>query len=357
MKSFLLTLTALVCVLGQCMAQQKEDIFHFNADKFDSKFYLGLGKDNKAILDLKDHEQLKHLPNMDSLLEKFLQDMRPFQDSFKDPLTIKRVEYKIDSSGRREIRIWQGLSPIGSSYVVNKGDIAALKMEQDTICVLGTNYRLVLLLNQYTELPGLLDGRIDVKIQELNEGKKDGDWVFNRKDNRVHLKSDQDISADRVWGDIPRPNDQLEINGAASIQNYKNYFVPSFSVGAMAVINNAEWKRHNSRSKYEIGAYWEPSFLFSNASGTMKAYRNDFVTLYLAYGHKDKTVEKRSPWINTLVISYLVGPRGGFYADHTFRVGIDEITIFKNNTRIMPMVYFNDFFKGVSPGIRLTQLF
>ncbi len=350
-------LTVLVCVSGQTIAQQKEDIFHFPADKFDTKFLLNLGKDNKAQLDLKDHDQLKRLPNIDSLLQRFLQDMKPFQDSFKDPLTIKRVEYKIDSSGRREVRIWQGPSPAGSSYVLNKGDLSALKMEQDTVCLLASNYRLVLLLNQYTELPDLLNGRIDVMIQELKESKKDEDWVYRPSDNGLHLKADEAISAQRIWGDVPRPQDQLEINGAVSIQNYRNYFVPSFCIGATAIINNQVWKRHNSHFKYAIGAFWEPMFLFSNASGTMKAYRNDFVTLYFAYGNKDKSVEKKSPFINSFSLSYLVGSRGGFYADHTFRLGIDEIVLFKNNTRIMPVVYFNDFFKGVSPGLRLTQLF
>jgi hypothetical protein len=335
----------------------KDRLFDFNDRHYHLRYRIDLATGNWIRLDILDDSVLSSLHAMDSLLRVFTRDIAPLRDSLTDELTIKKIDYRIDSSGRREIRIQQFPSK-GSSYVIDKGDLAALKLEQDTIYIYASNYRITLVLNQIMELSSLLDGTIDAKIRVLDQSKF-YDWVV-AKDGRMHIKSDPSISEARreqKWGNRIQPHDEMDFNLSMSIQNYKNYFVPSFNLGLRFVLNNFDWKRGNSSYKYVLGAYWEPQFFFRNTPGGLSTYRNDFVTVTFGYGRKDPDIYNRSVLNNDFSISYLVGNKGGFYAPHTFRVGLDEVQLFKRLTMIGPLVYFNNFFKGVTPGLRITQTF
>jgi hypothetical protein len=364
MKKIMYTLVLILGAKGIVLGQEKPapegkgSLFGFADRHFHSRFLIDLGKENKVQLDLAGHGDLDRLPDVDSLLRVFIQDMLPFRDSLSDELTVKTIDYKIDSSGRKEIRIQQ-FKPRASSYVMNKGELAALKLEQDTVRILSGFYRITLLINRLSELPALAGGTIDGKVRTLRQSSGQKDWVWNKGEG-VHLRTDPDISAERpgqLWGNRIQPHDMLEIMPSMSIQNYKTYFVPSFNLGLNFVINNFDWKHHNSRFKYLLGVWWEPQFFFQSASGGLRTFRNDFINLSFGYGLKDPSVKDKSPIINNFSLGYLVGNRGGFYAPHTFRVGLDEVSLFKDHTKVGPLVYFNDLFKGVTPGLRITQTF
>jgi hypothetical protein len=367
MKKIMYTLVLILGIKGMAFGQEngtsenttpggKDNVFGFSDGRFHTRFLIRLEKENKVRLDLLEHKDLARLPDIDSLLRIFIQDMVPFRDSLSDELTTKRIDYKVDSSGRREIRIRQ-FAPPGSSYVIDKGNLAALKLDQDTVYILSHFYRVTVLVNRLGELPALVNGTIDEKIRTLRQSRDEKDWVQDKNDNRVHLRTDPDISARLPSGNRIQPNDMLGSLAAVSIQNYKSWFVPSFDLGVNLVIHNFDWKHDDSRFKYVIDAYWEPQFLFLSTPGGLKTYRNDFIVLSWGYGLKDPSVKDKSPLRFDFSIGYLVGNRGGFYAPHTFRVGLDEVPIFKDKMKVQPVVYFNDFFKGVTPGLRITRSF
>lgn len=333
----------------------KDKTFEFPDRYFHTRFLIALGKENRLRLDLVDQKVLAQLPDIDSLLHVFIQDMEPFKDSLTDELSTKRVDYRIDAPGRKKIRIQQ-FKTEGSSFVLDKGDLSALKLEQDTVYILTHAYRITLFINQLGGLSSLVNGTIDAKIHTLRQSHNQQDWIYNKKNDRMHLRTDSDITARRRSGARIQPNDQLEISPSMSIQNYKNYFVPSFNLGIVLILNNATSVVNKSRYKYKIGAYWEPQFFFSNNQGKLQTFRNDFITLTFGYGLKDPSVQEKSPLRNEISLSYLVGNKGGFYDKNTFRIGLDKIVLFKN-TSIEPLLYFNNFFKGVTPGLRITQAF
>lgn len=359
MKKITIVLVLTLSICGKSFGQdQKEDIFTFPDRRFATRYALVLGNKNWVQLDLKDPEDLKRLPDVDSLLRVFNQDLLPLRDSLSDELTIKRIDYRIDVMGHKEIRLEQ-FNPTGPSFVIRNGSLAALKLEQDTVHILGAFYRVTVIVNRLSELPGLLDGTIDGKINEL-KAAKDNAWDWN-KGPGVHLKADSLIRADRLpgkFGNRNQPEDKLELSPKVSIQNYKTHFVPSFDLGVDITLNNAYWKRHNSKYKYDISAYWEPQFFFQDG----RTYRNDFIGIGFGIAKKDAGPGERSPDIFNISLAYMIGNRGSFYAPNTFRLGLNEIYLFnrKNNysgPRLQPIVYFNQFFKGVTPGLRITQSF
>jgi hypothetical protein len=109
--------------------------------------------------------------------------------------------------------------------------------------------------------------------------------------------------------------------------------------------------------KYVFGAYWDPQFLFAHTSGGLQTFRNDFIVAYFGFGLKDPTVKEKSPLVFDCSVGYLVGNRGGIYAPHTFRIGVGEVPLFKDVVNIGPILYFNNFFKGVTPGLKITKTF
>jgi hypothetical protein len=139
---------------------------------------------------------------------------------------------------------------------------------------------------------------------------------------------------------------------SVNIQNYKAYFVPSFSLGVRFIFSNRE-----RTFKWEPGLFWEPHFLFSrDAQGKLRTYRNDFLTLtYGQGGVTDHDPKKDFSFSAVFSIGYLIHQSGEFIEEHTFRLGAGKVRFSK--TTIEPSIYFNDFFKGVTPGIRISQSF
>jgi hypothetical protein len=137
-----------------------------------------------------------------------------------------------------------------------------------------------------------------------------------------------------------------------NMQNYKNYFVPSFSLGAKLILSNRD-----RNFKWEPGLFWEPHFIFAkDAQNKLHTYRNDFLTLIYAQGGiKDHDPRKDFSFSAALSLGYLIHREGDYFDKSTFRLGGGKISFSK--TTIEPSLYFNDFFRGVTPGIRISQYF
>ena len=109
--------------------------------------------------------------------------------------------------------------------------------------------------------------------------------------------------------------------------------------------------------KWEPGLYWEPHFIFAKDNqNKLRTYRNDFLTLaYAQGGTKDHDVKKDFAFSAVLSLGYLIHREGEFFDKNTFRFGAGKIQLAKTN--IEPCLYFNNFFRGVTPGIRISQFF
>ncbi len=85
-------------------------------------------------------------------------------------------------------------------------------------------------------------------------------------------------------------------------------------------------------------------------------YRNDFLTLtYGQGGTKDHNPKKEFSFSTVLSLGYLIHREGDLIEKHTFRLGAGKLKWTK--TTIEPSMYFNNFFKGVTPCIRISQQF
>lgn len=343
-----------------------ERTFELNKDFAHHRFFIDIGKGNKIQIELTETQDLEYLVNIDSLLKVFVAAIEPFKDSLADEMTTKKIDYRIDSSQVKKVRIQQFV-PKGFTYTINQGEPAALKLEQDTINFTGTvyfrarytlrkafnsirYYRLSFFLNDVNEIGNLIGTGLNAKVKALRENYNTG-WEFTSP-NQFKLRRDPSITANHPHG-YAAGDDFVELNVSVAAQNYKNYFVPSFNIMAGLVISSHGFYKR----QFHLG--WEPNFFFrKDEQGKLRTYRNDFLTLVLAQGPiKDNNAHKESPFTSVVSFGYLVHRSGDFFAKNTMRLGAGRLSLFEGKTKIEPVIYFNNFFKGVTPGIRWIQSF
>src|SRR5688500_10993088 len=130
---YLLMLVASITgnIFGQDHTTKADKIFDLPSNFAARRFTVDLGKGNIMQIELNNMDDLERFANLDSILRVFLADMEPLKDSLGDELLSRRIDYTVDSMGRKRIRI-QRFKPKGSTFLVREGDVAALKLEQDT---------------------------------------------------------------------------------------------------------------------------------------------------------------------------------------------------------------------------------
>jgi len=317
------------------------------------------------LIELSDMEDLDRFMNMDSVISSFLKHLEPLKDSLGDELMSRRIDYTTDTKGRTMIRI-RRFQPPASSFLVDNDNVAALKLQQDTIHINGRvdfiakytlrkafashrYYRVSFFLNDVSDITKYMDGSLSGKLRTLRD-QISSNWVGTAH-GRVYLKAEPSVSAKLPKGFVSG-GDFLIFRTSVDIQNYKYYFVPSFSLGAGVIISNANFKR-------EIVLSWDPNFFFSKDSlSQLKTFRNDFLTLTWGQGAvSDNNPRKESHLLFIMSLGYLVHKSGDYFEKNTFRIGAGRLSLFGGKTKIEPALYFNHFFKGVTPGLRLIQSF
>ena len=364
----ILSITSKLCAQDNNKATTGADkTFELNPDNIDRRFWFDLGKGNRLRLELQDIDDMDHFMNIDSLLMVFLNDMKIFKDSLGDLLASHRIDYVSDPSGKKKIRI-QSTHPVATSYLLDQGEPAALKLEQDTINIIiispapytdrrkgqeSLHYdRLSIYLNQYPELVNYITGGLNERIRWLQKNVN-GMWSPDKDGYKV--VKDPGITALRPKGyTLSGPgNDYLGSETYLSLGNYKNYFVPSFGVGAGLHFNTPGVKR-------AIGILWEPNFVFSNnTQGHLQTYRNDFLVLsYMEEKKKGYSIFHELVHLSpTVSLAYLISRKGEYFDDHTFRLGVGGLRFFDNGMVVEPCLFFHDLFKETTPGLKLSLQF
>jgi hypothetical protein len=335
------------------------------------KFEFRLEKGNKMVLELAALDDLARVSNVDSLLRIFLQDIAALKDSLTDALTAKRIDHVTDAQGRKRIRFRQ-FAEKGASFLVQNGELASLRTAQDTVHLIGIvanapkatddkvsstlprYYHYTFYINDVNGLEALLGGPLTAKINTLQNNLY-GKWPLVLGTSSHYLKADKTITADRPKGSTYQTasgNAFVTLLWSVNVQNYKNYFVPSLSLGTRFTFTNVQ-----RTFKWVPGIYWEPHFLFGRDSANrLRTFRNDFLTVtYAQGGTTGYDAQKDFSFSTAFSLGYLIRRKGEYFEKNTFRLGAGNIQMKKTN--VEPFIYFHNFFKGVTPGIRITQYF
>lgn len=353
----------LLSLAGSLHAQQRKqapapddaffDLPHYSIDK---AVHIDLGKGNYLELELVDDTQLSRFRNIDSLLLVFLADMRPFKDSLADPLSGKRIDYRIDTAGRKMVRIRETRSP-GTTFLLGENDPSLLRLRQDTVHILLAERsdhfsRLTIVVNRYADLDNWIATGLNAKMDLLEINKEHlwaGDWN-PRPGHPAYLIKDPSITQlkDSIYQKASI-NNYLELSSIISLQNYKNYLTPSIDLGFAIGLRKKDFV-------HEFGFYWEPLFLFKpDGNGRLQTYRNDLLVFHYAFDVAGTLKDPLTPvGLNTNIsLGYFIRRSGDFFEKDSWRLTAGEIRFRGNRILLQPCIYFNNLFKNVTPGLRL----
>lgn len=330
------------------------------------RFSIDLSKGNTLQVEVMDLKDIDRIKNIDSILKNVYTDMISFQDSLTDKLAAKRIDYLTDAAGRKKIRITT-FKPPSSSYVLRQGEMAALKSEQDTLNIIGTlkgiennkrlqnlsgdirYYRLSFYVNDINDLQNTDAKIIGEKVASLN---RKGPWKYDKNDGYWYKKNeDKSVFSQGRKGINPFTGIYASVTFPISIQNYKNHFVPSLGINYTLISNNG------IRKKY-FGLMSEYHFSFEkNNAGIFKTVLNSCATISYK---QELLIERPVRYLSfhpDFSLSYFQKTRGILYDANTFRLGLGTVPLLGGNVTLQPSLYFNNFFKGVTPGLRLSVQF
>lgn len=346
-------------IFAQADEQKLFDVPSYSISRM---FWVELGSGNKMEVHLNHLDDLEKIKNMDSLIYGFLKDINHFKDSLKNELWVTRVDYNIDDEVNRKIR-FQQRKPFYNTYVINDDEVAALKTIQDTVNFVGTTilpskkrfgvnstdtryFKVVFLLNKIADIRGYMNGLLNQKIESIRRSAK---LKWDDVNNDYYIsKSDSSIKSNNNRGYV-NANKFVIVRGSVDIQNYKANFVPSVSVGM-----GIAFSKNNLRREIFINAENHFSFL-KNSSG--KSLTNISRWISLTYSRSKIVPDKRNVYKPNFSIGYMIGQNHHLYEKNTFRIGTGQFSLFEGSTKIEPVLYVNDFFKSVTPGLRLVQHF
>lgn len=380
----IICMLSLLSITGKLFSQESrvpsyQDItgrtFSVPPDLQPCRFDIQLSKGNHLYILLREFNDIYRLQNIDSLLAIFMKDMEPFRDSLSNELTTKRIDYVIDTNGMKKIRLQQHF-PKGESFLLRNGNVARLKSEQDTINILGAippseeadknnakkeihYYSIILYLNKQEELPQYTDGQLGKVIAKIEEDVRSK--TRNPKKNdywnpTAILGTYSVLNGGSIINGNLSPNynynygyehNSLGLDLGASLQNYKDYLAPAAYIGLRFILRYPDKKVYHT-----LTAGWEPFFTFEkNNSGSLQTYRNDFITL--GYTYKSPASNFFNSGVVSFSLSYLISRRGEVFDKNTFRLSLLGVQLHEV-IYIEPQLFFHDFFKNVTPGLRIS---
>ena len=363
-KLIIIMLGLLPGIIGTAYAQQgpgnrrppEDQLFDLPHYSIHYAWRIRLSKDNYLDLELTGLDQLPRFQNIDSLLLVFLADMKTFKDSLANPITNKRIDYLIDTNGHKMVRIRE-TTPVGTTWLLGDDEPALLRLKQDTIHIVLLSpsaatekkaallhNRLTLVINRYGDLETLVATGLDTKMRELRPANNRNWDAKGRliKDPSIRYKNDGIYSANHE-------RSFLSLDAIFAAQNYKNYFTPSVGLGVtIGLQNGPNWNR--------FGLHWEPLFFFAtNAQDHPQTYRNDLLVFSYEYT-TDRNGGALSPLgiMTNISLGMFLHREGDYFAKHSFRLTAGSVKLMQGRFFIEPCLYFNDFFRNVTPGLRFS---
>ena len=357
----------LLCIINShCFAQASPDpekIMEVQRNLYRRSFFFDLGKKEKMQIEVYKLADLSYLLDIDSIIEVFIKDLAEVKDSIPDAVYSRTIEYTIDGANMKRLSFSKHRGE-KTSFVFTDGEASLLKLEQDTIVIIGIIpeqhirsllhpspqprlYRISLFLNDLDRLSNHR-GHLNTKLRQLATAVN-GKWVLKR-DGYRHPVDQPSISSISKRG-YTMGGDIVSLRPGIDIQNYKSWFVPSFTAGIVLSTNKDLVHR-------EYGLGKESHFIFvKNDNGQSKAYLNMFVTLSYGQSNINPYTKKSAVLYPFISIGYLLKRQGEFYNKHTFKLAMGQFNLFANYTKIEPVIYFHDFMRACSPSLRITQHF
>lgn len=341
-------------------------LFDLSLEKFNRQYTVELERGNKMEILLTSMTDIAYISNIDSIVQVFTNDLFTIKDSLPPAGLSRRIDYNMDVPAIRKLRI-RTTAPNAGYYAFINGAPAILKIQQDTIVIHGRipeawlrqgkrdkqqysrkyYFCVVFCLNDFNDLAAYKDGRLNEKVRIIQQNYKT-EWQY-REDQRLQLKKYPEIVSNTPRGYIYR-RQPFTLKKSIDVQNYKDRFIPSVSFTPTFIKTGDFIKR-------EISVSVQAHFSFEKPGpGSVKTE----VNLFTGIEYKVTPLIKSQRYVKiypSISVAYLLQRRGIVYDRNTFRLSFGSFDLGSFNTQIQPAFYFHDFFRNITPSLRIVQSF
>ena len=327
-----------------------------------------LPKGNRMVFELSTIYQLRHLPDLDSLLVQVQKKLVPLKDSFSDPLSTKRID--IVSEGTTDkIRITTHQPP-ADYFAYNNGELSQLKTDQDTLRIIlfadsvksyqpidnlkkRRAYAVMFILNNIDDIATLEQGYLMKNVRELlltdmakqldrNPGRNPYTRYYGIYDFVKHRRISPYRVENYAWA---RPIGWEPVI-AAGMQYARGTWLASGALGIKLY-------KTNSYGKSDWRILWEPYFFFSkDAANKLLTDRNDFVTLRYQFRYQREGSGSAVVAYTNMSFGYLVRRQGDWLEPNTKKLSLGGLL--SGVAILEPELLFTGFFRKVSPSLKLS---
>lgn len=325
MLSMLLGITAPLCAQSPFDPAGPPDTRLFELPYFSigSAWHFDLGKGNYVELELADNSQLSRFLNVDSLLLVFLADMKPFRDSLSDPVSGKRIDYLIDTAGRKFVRIHE-TRPRATTFLLGDDQPALLRTRQDTIYIfvlapplsrksyLPVRYnRLTVVINRYDQLDELVASGLNDKIKEVDPAA--GHRYKGDVNGAGYLAIDPSVTIKREgMYESGHSRDFAESWFTIGAQNYRNMFAPTTAIRLDLVF-------HHHYDLHTVNLAYGGFVLFgTDAQGHRQTYGNDYVSIGYSFDRLDRATLKPAGFFTNFSFGWFIHREGDFLPKNSY---------------------------------------
>lgn len=369
---------AAAMLTGACLAQpataqqeadhrsRSEKLFGYTND-LQHRFNINLTKQNKVIVQVSSMKVLPELMNLDSIITRTLNDIVPIKDSLETTTDNKTVDFVIDTTGEKKFRVVTNGTK-GNTYTLRTGEVYALKMEQDTLRIIRleskvkrelfmpvesevqARWSISVVMNYLADVRQYLNGTLNQAMKEISSGEFNEDWWLKKRDKRYNVNADyypMDPGGKKPDVKGSYGTDMLTLPSIRfGIGNIGNTFGTSFSFGASLHLDKGQRMRTFTLLGEFLYVYSrEPKI---NLKGSLQR----LITLETYSKPKGSSASNSLAFRDFFSISYMTKQSGDIFNKNTFRIGLPGIQY--KYLRLTPELYFNGFFKNVSPGFKLS---
>jgi hypothetical protein len=356
-----------VWVYSPGMTKSDQTFSTYSNPQLRHRFIIELDKGNSVEIRVHNKEHFLRLINIDSLIQFISTSLKLLKDSLSgNELANRRIDFTTDAGGVTRIRT-RIYTPAANHYVLQKNELAALKIEQDTIVVSGFlkgaaekisfqgiyavfPYRITFLLNNYDQLDNYLNSSLAGIMEQIrSEWNVYKPWSdkANRRFNLYGYYSTVDPSRNR------------RLKNIWTSEQYRTYIAPYVHIAAQgingrfspSVAAGLEFIASQGRSENHYQLFWEPHFYFDHTNDKNKLVRNDFITFQHTNATYEANDKKNIRFSQILSAGYLIVRKGNYFEKNTFKFGLPGMRY--RDVFLHPEFLFNDLFKNFQPSLKL----
>jgi hypothetical protein len=339
--------------------------------KSNAQFTFYLSNNIRILFECDYISQLEQVPDLDSLVKQTILLLNPLADSLKEDGVVRRVDIVLVDAIPK-IRIISH-PQFSNTYTIKDDELMQLKVNQDTIRIIGlsksrikwnvigsdgnktiqdrySNISVTIVLNNIADIntlpPDALKNCMAILQPKVeNFYKRDGhnsppykyNASFNMRTGRMF--SPVDVSY------IPSGNERISGILGFSLTAVRGAVAPSVQAGIA-------FNKTNNFFSTSFRFYIERQYFFQRDLNNKLTISPNTFGVFQIWQSEKKSAGNALAFSGNLSLGYLFSRRGNWYEPNTWRIGLP---VLKNrHISIEPHLVFNDFFKNVSPSIKIT---